>query len=128
MPTQPSTTATSIRSRLNEIADGDAEFAVELLATFIAGAQESLQEIELAVHANDLGALARAAHKLKGASSNLHIEELAARAQAVEARAKANEVADWHHELAQLSDEFARISVTLRELMEESGWQGARSA
>ncbi len=128
MPTQPSTTVTSIRSRLNEIADGDAEFAVELLATFIAGAQESLQEIELAVHANDLGALARAAHKLKGASSNLHIEELAARAQAVEARAKANEVADWHHELAQLSDEFARISVTLRELMEESGWQGARSA
>ncbi|MFL6551350.1 MAG: response regulator, partial [Povalibacter sp.] len=82
-----SSTAISIRRRLNEIADGDAEFAVELLSAFIGGAQEALQEMELAVHSNDLGALGRAAHKLKGASSNLHIEELAARSLAIETRA-----------------------------------------
>jgi HPt (histidine-containing phosphotransfer) domain-containing protein len=101
---------------------------VELLGTFIAGAQEALQEMELAVHANDVAALARAAHKLKGASSNLSIEELAARALTIETRARASEIADWHHELAQLSDAFSRVSITLREIMEESGWKGARSA
>jgi len=123
-----SSTAMSIRNRLNEIADGDTEFAIELLSTFIAGAQEALQEMELALHANDLSALGRAAHKLKGASSNLHIEELETRALGIETRAKANEVADWHHELAQLSEQFARVSITLRELMEESGWKDAKSA
>jgi PAS domain S-box-containing protein len=127
-PSASSSHADAIRSRLNEITDGDAEFAVELLATFIAGSQEAIQEMQQAAQANDVPGIGRAAHKLKGASSNLHIEEITDRAMTLETRAKGNEVVDWATEIAQLSDAFARVSVTLRALMEESGWKDARSA
>ena len=71
-------------ARLNELTDGDAEFAHELAATFIASGEQVLNEIHEALASFDRGALARAAHKLKGASANIYAEPLRALAYELE--------------------------------------------
>jgi two-component system, sensor histidine kinase and response regulator len=63
-------------SRLNEVTDGDPEFAHELAATFIASGMQVLEEITAALASLDRNALGRAAHKLKGASANIHATAL----------------------------------------------------
>ena len=63
-------------ARLNELTDGDAEFAHELAATFIASGTQVMQETREALAAFDRSALGRAGHKLKGASANIYAEGL----------------------------------------------------
>jgi PAS domain S-box-containing protein len=115
----------SIRARLSEIADGDAEFAAELVTTFMLGAEETLQEMRVAAGAGDLQALARATHKLKGAAANLHIEELAAMAQTMESRAKTGIGGAWGQDVERMAQEFARVCEVLRGLPDVSGQRAA---
>jgi len=74
-------------ARLNEITDGDVEFAHELASTFVASGEEVLREIHAALAAFDRVALSRAAHKLKGASANIHAEPLRDLAYTLETQA-----------------------------------------
>ena len=127
-PVPAATTVASVRQRLAEIADGDNAFAVELLTAFVSGAQESVEEMRAAGQTADLVALSRAAHKLKGASANLHIEELAMRAHDIETRAKAGATAHWSEEITGIAQELERICTALRELLNEASWQDARRA
>jgi two-component system, sensor histidine kinase and response regulator len=111
-----------VRARLADIAGDDREFIAELIGAFILGGEETLLELRAAIHRNDLGALGRAAHKLKGASANLHIETLAAHMLDMETRAKAGENRDWNADLASAAKELARVSESLRqELPEDPG-------
>ncbi len=103
-----------IRGRLQEIAGDDAEFVSELINTFLLGGEETLREIEMALNTNDAAALARAAHKLKGASANLYIHPLAALAQTLEHGAKAGANDASRATAAQVVAEFQRIAVALR--------------
>ena len=68
----------ALKARLQEIAGDDEEFAAELVSAFIMGGEESILEMRAAAHRQDLDQLSRAAHKLKGASNNLHIDRLGA--------------------------------------------------
>ncbi|MBB6092498.1 PAS domain S-box-containing protein [Povalibacter uvarum] len=113
-PAPSGTGEVSMRTRLNEIADGDTEFAAELVTTFMLGAEETVQEMRTAARAGDLQALARAAHKLKGAAGNLHIEELANMAQTMESRAKAGVGGAWGQDIERIAQEFARVCEVLR--------------
>jgi len=63
-------------ARLHELTAGDWEFAYELATTFIASGEQVLKEIHAALTSLDRPALARAAHKLKGASANIYAEPL----------------------------------------------------
>ena len=74
-------------ARLHEITDGDPEFTHELAATFVASGEQVLSEIHHALETLDRPALGRAAHKLKGASANIHAEPLRELAYAVETHA-----------------------------------------
>ena len=74
-------------ARLNEITDGDAEFAHELASTFVASGEQVLHEIHAALATFDRTALGRAAHKLKGASANIHAEHLRDLAYSLETQA-----------------------------------------
>jgi CheY-like chemotaxis protein len=74
-------------ARLNEITDGDPEFAFELASTFISSGEQVLEEVQAALAALDRNALSRAAHKLKGASANIHAEALRELAYALETQA-----------------------------------------
>jgi two-component system sensor histidine kinase/response regulator len=58
-------------NRLDETCDGDKEFASELISTFATSGEQSLQEIQDALAANDLAAAQRAAHSLKGAAGSI---------------------------------------------------------
>ena len=74
-------------SRLNELTDGDVDFATELFETFRDSAANSLQEIAEYAASNQRVALARAAHRLKGAAANFHAERVAELAAALETAA-----------------------------------------
>jgi two-component system, sensor histidine kinase and response regulator len=104
----------SIRARLLDIAGDDPEFVGELISAFILGGEETLREMSAAIEAADVDALGRCAHKLKGASANLHVEGLTAMALDIETRAKAGEHCDWRTQLRKLSAEFERVAEGLR--------------
>jgi PAS domain S-box-containing protein len=71
-------------ARLNELTDGDPEFAHELANTFISSGEQVLKEIHEALASFDRSALTRAGHKLKGASANIYAEALRALAYELE--------------------------------------------
>jgi CheY-like chemotaxis protein/HPt (histidine-containing phosphotransfer) domain-containing protein len=71
-------------ARLHELTAGDAEFAHELAVTFVASGEQVLKEMHTALTDLDRAALARAAHKLKGASANIYAEPLRALAYELE--------------------------------------------
>jgi len=104
----------SVRARLTEIAGDDVEFIAELIGAFLSGGQETLAELQAAVASGDAAAIGRAAHKLKGASANLHIDGLAALTLEVESRAKAGAPSDWRSDLERIKKEFERVSEALK--------------
>jgi PAS domain S-box-containing protein len=104
----------AVRTRLAEIAGDDSEFIAELIGAFLSSGEETLQELAAAVSNGDITAIARAAHKLKGASANLHVEGLAALTLEIENRAKAGHNSDWREDLDKINREFARVRDALR--------------
>jgi two-component system, sensor histidine kinase and response regulator len=103
-----------IRERLADVAGDDAEFIGELVEAFIGAGRDAVLEIRAAAHRGDNDALARAAHKLKGASANLHVNVLAALTQDLEARAKANASLEWSVEVEKIATEFERIAAAFK--------------
>jgi two-component system sensor histidine kinase/response regulator len=100
--------------RLNELTDSDAEFAYELACTFIASGEQVMEEIQAALAAADRGLLSRAAHKLKGASANIHAESLRELAHSLEANAAHLDQPRLKDLVGQLSQEFNRAAEFLR--------------
>jgi PAS domain S-box-containing protein len=112
-PPLPNGADVSVRVRLQEIAGDDIEFAAELVVAFTSSGEESLREMEAARAAGNLDALSRAAHKLKGACANLHIQGLTALALDIEMRAKSGQQGDWSADLQRIRAEFERVSAGL---------------
>ncbi len=82
-PSQSSAAPVDLRE-FQRVTDGDQAFAQELVATFIVSAEEQLAEMASAVAQNNRAALARSAHKLKGASANIHAQVLKLLAERME--------------------------------------------
>jgi CheY-like chemotaxis protein len=59
-----------------DIVGDDPLFAGELIATFILSGEQQLSDIAQAIGAGNFDALAKAAHKLKGACANIHAHAL----------------------------------------------------
>jgi two-component system sensor histidine kinase/response regulator len=97
-------------ARLREITGADPEFTAELIETFIASGEEVIEEIRTAFEVFDRGALSRAAHKLKGASANIHAERLRELAYALESQAEAIDQPRLKDLIEQLDAEFLRAS------------------
>ncbi len=66
-------------------------FLVEMLKDFIASLPERLTNLDVAIETNDADALARAAHNLKGASSNFSAEPLRKLAYDMELKGQASD-------------------------------------
>jgi two-component system, sensor histidine kinase and response regulator len=109
----------SVRARLMEIAGDDVEFIAELIGAFLTGGEDTLAELRAAVASNDVGAIGRAAHKLKGAAANLHVDGLADITLELETRAKNGEAGNWNEGLQRLETEFRRVTEALRGEMEQ---------
>ena len=95
--------------RVDEVADGDTEFANELIDTFLESVRDALDEASAAWQQHDRAGLARAAHKLKGASGNIGAQGLQAIAQQLEAVASAAAVETVERALADLLTEETRV-------------------
>jgi two-component system, sensor histidine kinase and response regulator len=111
VPMSPDNT---IRARLADVAGDDAEFVIELVNAFIFGGEETVQELRAAVELGDAAAIGRAAHKLKGAAANLHVNNLATLSFDLETRAKSGQKADWRADMEKIAAEFARVCDSLR--------------
>ena len=72
---------------------GDMMIVNHILKTFGSNLENQLQGIRSAVDAQDLTAISRAAHALKGAAANLSAEPLRVACQAMEEAAKAKNLA-----------------------------------
>jgi CheY-like chemotaxis protein len=110
----PAETLPIALARLNEITEGDPEFAFELTSTFIASGQQVMEEVRTALAAFDRPALARAAHKLKGASANIHADPLRELAYALENQASNLDQPRLKELIAELAAEFERAAEFLR--------------
>jgi CheY-like chemotaxis protein len=62
--------------KLNGVTDGDMQFARELTAAYVDSANQTYAEIVRLLEQKEFYQLARAAHKLKGASANIYAEPM----------------------------------------------------
>ena len=109
---------TAIGARLADIAGDDSEFVGELISAFIMGGEDSIREMNQGWAAKDRDALGRAAHKLKGASSNLHMDALATLTGDVESAAKAGNDDGMPQALEKIIVELQRVSQAMRAEMD----------
>jgi signal transduction histidine kinase/CheY-like chemotaxis protein len=93
----------------HRITDGDSAFAQELIAAFISSGEQQLSEIAAAIAQNDCTGLARAAHKLKGASANIHARALKSLAERLEIDSAATQARNLHQGNVLLRREFDRV-------------------
>ncbi len=112
--TEPDVQDAQMLARLKDISDGDDTFANELTTVFLDSGYAILDEMRAAIASNDLLTLGRAAHKLKGASNNLHMLTLGTLAQSIELNATASAQRDWQRELNETLQEFERIRNVLK--------------
>ena len=97
-------------ARFNDLTSGDPDFASDLATTFVASGNEQLAEINKALETSDRGAVARAAHKLKGASANIHARPLAELAARLEAEAPNADLGQLQQVSEALRHEFNRTN------------------
>jgi two-component system, sensor histidine kinase and response regulator len=114
-------------NRWHELTAGDGEFAGELADAFIASGQQLMEEIGTAIAAFDRGVLTRAAHKLKGASANIHADALRDLAHELETQSPALDQARLKELVQKLRSEFERTANFLEQQVPEPRLQvGAR--
>ena len=77
------------RNRLNEITDGDKEFAQELLEAYLEDAKNNLAKLRLALEANNSAEAADRAHAIKGSSGNVGVTPMQETAARLERQARA---------------------------------------
>jgi two-component system, sensor histidine kinase and response regulator len=92
----------------NDVIGDDPEFAHEIIVTFIHSGEQQLAEISAAIASGQRDALAKAAHKLKGACANIHALALQTFAHRLEADSKAGEVSQLEVGHLRLRQEFER--------------------
>jgi signal transduction histidine kinase/DNA-binding response OmpR family regulator/HPt (histidine-containing phosphotransfer) domain-containing protein len=95
------------------LTDGDQEFAQELAAAFILSGEEQLAEIAAALAQNQRAAAAKAAHKIKGASANIHANALKSLADRLETDCAAADAPALTQANLLLRSEFARVKAFL---------------
>jgi CheY-like chemotaxis protein len=100
-------------SEFQRLTDGDQVFAQELVNTFVLSCEQQLAEIAAALAQKDGSAVAKAAHKLKGASANIHARGLTSLADRLEIDSAAADVQTLDQDNARLRREFDRVKAFL---------------
>jgi HPt (histidine-containing phosphotransfer) domain-containing protein len=102
-------------ARLNELTEGDVDFTRELVVTFIASGDQALVEVRAALAALDRAGLSRIAHKLKGASANIHAVPLRDVSHTLESQASSLDQPRLTELVEQLAVELIRAQEFLTE-------------
>jgi two-component system sensor histidine kinase/response regulator len=109
MPKLQSALAPVDLGEFHRITDGDQAFAQELIGAFIVSGEQQLAELVSAAAKNDRVALARVAHKLKGACANIHAHSLKALAERLENDSAAADARTLEKDNLLLQREFERV-------------------
>ena len=88
---------------------GDETFLYELIDEFLEQQEEHIQEIAVAVEAEDSGKIKEYAHFLKGAAANLRAEKIAAVAGDLESRGTEGDLKGCRQMLKSLQQEYTNL-------------------
>jgi signal transduction histidine kinase/ligand-binding sensor domain-containing protein/CheY-like chemotaxis protein/HPt (histidine-containing phosphotransfer) domain-containing protein len=100
--------------QLLSVADGDGDFAAELVDLFVASGDTALAEIRAALERGDLLAVGRAAHAFKGSSANIRARPVSEAAERLERAARAGEVGQLPALEEDLRDQARRAKEYIR--------------
>jgi PAS domain S-box-containing protein len=92
---------------------GDESLMKQVVENFLADMPQQLADIEEAGREGERDAIAKLAHKIKGASANMAAEEMSACAQQLEQAAKEGDQEKFHELIEQLSHSFQRLITVL---------------
>jgi two-component system, sensor histidine kinase and response regulator len=95
------------------LTDGDQAFAQELVSAFILSGEQQLAEIAAALAQCDGAAVAKVAHKLRGASANIHAPGLTSLAERLEVDSATADAQTLDQDNARLRREFDRVKAFL---------------
>ena len=96
--------------------DDSGEFLYELIDIYLIDTPLRIAEIEQCLAAQNAGDLTRAAHSIKGSSSNFGATELAAIAGEIEHKGKTSAFSEVEARLPTLKEAFNRLKPALLEL------------
>ncbi len=113
----PSDPAPVDLAALSDLVGDDAEFQRELIETFIASGDATLAQIAEALNANDLPAVRKSAHSLKGASANIRAQALSAAAKELESHAASENTDACRAQLTSLRSYYERT----RDFLKKTG-------
>ncbi len=114
------TTPTIDRGIFTALAEATgADFARELIDTFLQEAPTMLAELHRAATAQDAAAFRRAAHSLKSNANTFGAMDLATMARALEIEGQAMPDEHKAHSLDALDEEYARVALALNGLRDE---------
>ena len=97
--------------------DGGDTFLREIIGIFLEDTPLRIAEIDQSLAAGDAGTFIRAAHTIKGASSNVGAASLRAVAEQLEHRSKKDGLADVTALVAELKTAFATAQTALKGLI-----------
>ena len=97
--------------------DGDRELLKSVVEVFLDESQQLLQDLKLAVHAEDVAKVRSRGHSLKGAMLGVGAFATADLAQTLEMRAGNESLQAMTGSLQDLEQQYARIAVELREFL-----------
>lgn len=97
--------------------DDNDEFLREIVGIFLADTPVRITELETSLAAGDVASFTRAAHSIKGSSSNLGAVSLRAVAENLEHRARSNGLTGAGDFIPLIKSEFARTQVELTALV-----------
>jgi two-component system, sensor histidine kinase and response regulator len=99
--------------QFQSVTDGDQAFAQELVTAFILSGEQQLAVIAAALSQGDRAAVAKAAHKLKGACANIHAQILKSVAERLEIDSAAADARALDQSNALRRREFDRVKAFL---------------
>lgn len=102
---------------LRDLSPGDDSFLLEIIQTYSEDTPKRIEEARAAFAAGDLAAFIRAAHTIKGSSSNLGAERLRRTAERYEHGARKNGLAGLEQAAAELEAEFVATRTALQALV-----------
>ncbi len=113
-PSGPAIDSTAFGA-LEEIADGDAEFMVELLNQFLGDSEELVGVLAPALAAGDGEALERAAHTLKSSSANVGEMILSAMCEVLQNAGRGGDLSGMGEAVPAAEVEYGRVKDELNE-------------
>lgn len=113
MPDYPSIDLQTIEALRALSPESGNEFLRELVDIYLQDTPERLTELEQALARSDAPTLTRAAHTIKGSSSNFGAVRLSKLAQQVELSGKTADLTGAAATVTELKDEYARVAAAL---------------